>query len=117
MKYDWDERLPQDIQDKFRQWLTDVTKLDKLTIPRSFGVDKEVVLHVSVDASVIGYVAVAYFVHGDKVVVWVSRVSPEKIGGMDVGGSVPRLELHSAVVGVEMMTQIKEDMDVRISQS
>ena len=53
-----------------------MTKLDKLTIPRSFGlkdVDEEVVLHVFVDASVIGYGAVAYFVRGDKVVVWVVR--------------------------------------------
>ena len=36
-----------------------------------------------------------------------SRVLPEKIGDMDVNGSVPKLELQSAVVGVEIMTQIR----------
>ena len=113
MKYDWDGRLPQDIEDKFWQWLFDMENLGQLMIPRSFGlkdVDEEVVLHVFVDASVIGYGAVTYFVWGDKEVVWVtarSRVLPEKIGDMDVNGSVPKLELQSAVVGVEIMTQIR----------
>merc|ERR1711872_890370 len=36
---------------------------------------------------------------------------------MDVGGSVPRLELQSAVVGVELATQIREEIKVSISKN
>merc|ERR1712198_290741 len=81
---------------------------------------EQVEMHIFVDASMIGYGAVAYFVRADKEVVWVaarSRVSPEKIGDTDVGGSVPRLELQSAVVGVELATQIREEVKVSISKN
>merc|ERR1712035_193901 len=80
MKYDWDEYLPQDIEEEFRQWLSDVEKLKDMAIPRSFGLkdaDEEVEMHIFVDASMVGYGAVAYFVRADKEVVWVAaRSSP-----------------------------------------
>ena len=53
--------------------VSDVEKLKDMAIPRSFGLkdtDEQVEMHIFVDASMIGYGAVAYFVRADKEVVW-----------------------------------------------
>ena len=64
--------------------------------------------------------AVSYFViEATGAIVWVaakSRVSPMKETNVDVNGSIPRLELAAAVIGVELSTQIKEDIDVQITR-
>ena len=124
MKYDWDAPLPPDIQTEVAKWFEQLLKLSSISIPRFLRLTtptKQVTLHVFTDASpTIAYGAVAYFVINESLEVsWVSarsRVSPDKETNVDVNGSTPRIELQAAVAGIELATQIKEEIAVEITR-
>ena len=122
-KFDWNTDFPEDIEDRVVKWFEGMKALELLPMPRSFGLSyhgQPVILITFTDASLIGMGAVSYFViEATGAIVWVaakSRVSPMKETNVDVNGSIPRLELAAAVIGVELSTQIKEDIDVQITR-
>ena len=123
LKLDWEDPIPEDMNQEVDQWFDQKELLQNLVIQRSFGLTyfgQTVTLHIFTDASTIGYGAVGFFVINDTLkVVWISarsRVSPVKESNVDVNGSIPRLELQAAVTGVELATQIREDIDVTITR-
>ena len=122
-KVDWSGPLPSDVAEEFEEWYAQFPKLDLISIPRSFHLSSptdKVTLHVFVDATpLIGYGAVAYFTLDSTEVVWVSsrsRVSPDKDTKVDVNGSTPRVELQAAVSGIQLATQIQEEIPVQVKR-
>jgi hypothetical protein len=107
----WDDKLPGSLEEDWRKWTAELTKLTEVKIPRWYGNmgDKaEVDLHIFCDASEQAFSAVAYFrsKNDDDVktslVAVKSRVAPFKTL------SIPRLELQAAVVAVRMANSIKK---------
>ncbi|XP_049292260.1 uncharacterized protein LOC125768526 isoform X2 [Anopheles funestus] len=111
---DWDDEIPGDLQQRWRQWTNLFPHLEGLRIPRCyFHVPSttrldDIQLHVFVDASETAYCAVAYFrleIDGKTQVGLIggkTKVAPLKTI------SIPKLELKAAVLGCRMLTKIKE---------
>ena len=124
MKLDWSEPLPADIALEIAHWIEQVPSIEKLSIPRSFslsGPADACTLHTFVDATpLVGFACVSYFIidgtFNVKFVASRARVSPTKDSGVDVNGSTPRIELQAAVLGIELATQISEEIRVQISR-
>ena len=121
-QYDWDETIPEEHMQTWREWLGTLHKLKDLKIERqvcgrSSGLAnsnavKE--LHVFADASSIGYGAVVYqrtFDSKDPVNVVISfmigksRLAPIKMV------TIPKLELNAAVTGIKLATMMKYELD------
>ena len=122
-KVKWDDPLSPEFAAEVNEWYAEVSKLDKLSIPRSLKLVSrltEVTLHTFSDASNIGYGCCCYFVVDGTFDVYFitsrSRVSPDKGVLVDVNGSTPKGELQSSVTGTETATQIEEEIDVVISR-
>ena len=123
LKLPWDAPLPDDIQAEVDKWYSQICKLSSITIPRSFSLltsTQPCTLHTFTDASWIAYAAVGFYVvDGTDQVHWISsrsRVSPNHDPDVDVSGSTPRIELQGAVAGVELATQIQEEINVTVSR-
>lgn len=111
----WDDPLPDELRPKWEQWRSDLTRLDNITIPRTyspagFGRVLKTELHHFSDASLKGYGQCSYLKLQNKegdvhcaLVVGKSRVSPSKVT------TVPRLELTAAVVSVKISNMLKEE--------
>ncbi|XP_055622051.1 uncharacterized protein LOC129765665 [Toxorhynchites rutilus septentrionalis] len=118
----WDNTLPNEIVDKWYQWIAVIGKLRAVTIPRCYfpNYEKEsydtLQLHIFVDASESAYCAVAYFRIMDRgnprcaLVSSKAKVAPLK------QLSVPRLELQAAVLGTRMAKAIAENHTLRIKK-
>ena len=123
-KIGWDDPIATNIADEIDVWFQQIPLLDNISIPRWIGLtskDQSVTLHTFSDASDTGYGAVTYAVVDDTLQVsWIhakSRVSPIQETCVNVGGSTPRLELQAAVVGIDLVTFIRENMKLNISRS
>ena len=118
----WDDPLPQDIEDQWRLWKSALTCLEEESVPRCFipkssQTDHEYQLHLFSDASETGYAAVAYLRINDSTgdiqtafVLGKSRVAPTKTV------SIPRLELTAATLAAKMATFIKEELELQLQQ-
>lgn len=111
---EWDEKIAQDLYERWRQWTALFPELDSLRIPRCyFGSPfpkgfENLEIHVFVDASEAAYSCVAYFcleTDGELQVAFVgskTKVAPLK------PQSVPRLEVKSGTLGTRMLNTIKK---------
>ncbi|XP_055522638.1 uncharacterized protein LOC129716826 [Wyeomyia smithii] len=121
-KTGWDEQIGERELEKWRTWLRALPELESVGIPRCYyraenKVDEvEIELHTFVDASELGYAAVSYFrfekngtIHcalvGSK-----TRVAPLKFV------SIPRLELHAAVIGTRLAKSIVAGHSIKIDR-
>ncbi|KAJ0171072.1 hypothetical protein K1T71_013271 [Dendrolimus kikuchii] len=113
-KTTWDEVIPEELQDKWKNWLRDLISLPNLRIPRCYEYSPAAIreLHTFVDASEEAYAAVVYIrtTRADgRVNVMIaaakSRVTPMK------PVSIPRLELQAAVLGARLSKSVQEGHD------
>ena len=95
-KLRWDEKLPPDIEKKWKKWIQTVGRISSLTIPRCvIENNTEIKLHGFSDASKSAICAVIYIVSaassrkGGKLVAAKSKVASKNL-------SIPRLELVAA---------------------
>ncbi|XP_070181214.1 uncharacterized protein [Littorina saxatilis] len=113
----WDDPLPPSLQERWEEWLKDLSRLGCVKVPRNylptdFGTVKNVELHHFSDASTAGYGQCSYLrfenhlgnIHSTLVVAK-ARVAPLR------HVTVPRLELTAAVLSVKMARFLQEELD------
>jgi len=115
---DWDQELPQSLQEKIRVWLREASELNQIHCKRKlFSLNesgKEV--HIFSDASMDAYAAVGFAVERTEFGVTTNfimaktKVSPMK------PVSIPRLELLGACLGVKVAQKISKAIKVDISK-
>ena len=122
MKYDWNDKLPEELAVKWRDWKRGLASLTSYSIPRSFtprdfGEVERAELHHFADASEgHGYGTVSYLrlvdtngaIHNSFVMAK-SRVKP-----LRSGVSVPKLELTAATLLIKMNELIQKELGGRI---
>ncbi|XP_037931077.1 uncharacterized protein LOC119665894 [Teleopsis dalmanni] len=118
---DWDEKLPTELHKQWLEFRNNLTKVNCLQISRHIfkgEVPANIQLHIFTDASEKAYGAAAYLrskLQNGQIIVRLlcakSRVSPLK------RLTLPRLELCAAVVGAELATRIKNDLQIRNYQT
>ncbi|UYV74943.1 hypothetical protein LAZ67_12001873 [Cordylochernes scorpioides] len=114
VKAGWDTDLSEDISRRFNAWLSQLTEVDKLKIPRCVvqSQDRRTwTLHVFMDSSNAAFAACAYLRSGFPGSVQVqllmarSRVAPMK------NTTIPRLELVACEIGSRLAVHIKSMME------
>lgn len=115
----WDDMLPDNLNEMWQQWLTDLRAINSVSVPRCYSVrlltEEYKELHVFVDASVEAYCAVAYIKIGEGSETEVSfvfaktRVAPLK------PMTIPRLELQAALLGSKIANFIRTEHSVEFN--
>ncbi|XP_052567402.1 uncharacterized protein LOC128093729 [Culex pipiens pallens] len=109
---DWKQKIPDELFQRWRQWIALLPKIEDLKIPRCYFPGyhpdslRSLELHVFVDASESAYSAVAHFrlVDGKRVrCAFVS--SKTKVAPLEPL-SIPRLEANAGVLGVRLRKSI-----------
>ncbi|XP_074641240.1 uncharacterized protein LOC141898990 [Tubulanus polymorphus] len=113
---DWDQRLPDELKNKWISWVEDLKQIQQLRIPRCLknrGIISSKRLHTFVDASVKAYAACVYMrcIYEDgtvstQLIASKSRVAPTK------SLSIPELELMAAYIGVELTQRINRNLQI-----
>ncbi|XP_055623419.1 uncharacterized protein LOC129766842 [Toxorhynchites rutilus septentrionalis] len=119
----WDEKVPEDIFDRWTRWTELFPKIEDLRISRCYftrataDTYKALQLHIFVDASEAAFSAVAYFRTAKfeseaecSLVAAKTKVAPLK------PLSIPRLELQAAVLGSRLMTTVLESHTVEVKR-
>lgn len=119
----WDERVGDDIEQRWRKWIELFDQVAKIQIPRCYfkAASSErygtLQAHLFVDASEAAYSAVVYFRIVDaeghpqcSIVTAKTKVAPIKYA------SIPRLELMAAVLGARLLTFVEENHTVPMHQ-
>ena len=129
MQLSWDEPVPQEEEQKFREWADSLTHLQDVKIPRWYGnkIQGKIVsnqLHFCSDSANEdkGYGAICYLRKIDEagtihtsLVTAKSRVAPLKMQHeTQVFGSVPKLELCAAVVSVDLYLFVKNELEIEV---
>ena len=122
LKYDWNDRLPDELAVRWRDWKKGLASLTSYSIPRSFtprdfGKVERAELHHFTDASEgHGYGTVTYLCFVNKeggihnsFVMGKSRVRP-----LRSGISVPKMELTAATLLIKMDKLITKELEGRI---
>ncbi|XP_055623063.1 uncharacterized protein LOC129766521 [Toxorhynchites rutilus septentrionalis] len=124
----WDEKIPQRLVPRWKQWIFKLKTAVKLEIPRCYSTKlsnpSKIELHVFMDASEDAFAAAAAYIRVEcnqevdiSLITAKTRVAPTK------GMTIPRLELQAAVLGtrlantVKMETRLKFDKQVMWSDS
>ena len=118
LKLDWDEKIPDDIVNEFREWKLHFLEIENIRIPRWFQYNYDeadiVELHIFSDASMKCYGVVAYLrsVQEKKVncslLMAKSRLAPLR------RSTTPRLELQGAVVAARMKECILDNIGISV---
>ena len=122
-KLAWDDPVPDEELQCWKQWLAELPALQKFSVdrcfkPEAFGEPNMTELHHFSDASEAGYGAVSYIrmtnnkgeVHC-AFVAGKSRLAPLKFM------TIPRLELSAATVAVKLDQMIRKELDCEINKS
>ena len=119
---DWDQPLSGSYLERWQLWLTELSNVTEVTIPRCIAETpikdaKEVELHVFVDASDRAFSAVAYVRiidnnHNISVTFLAARAKVGPIKQI----SVNRMELQAAVLGCRLANQIKSEMALQFTR-
>lgn len=116
---EWDEAVPHEIENQWRNWIKDLVYLEKLKIPRRYTLSPHKVnynsseIHTFGDASEAAYGAVTYLKTYDEygnvevsLMYSKSKVAPIK------KVTLPRLELQAALLGAKMSSFIKNEINI-----
>ncbi|XP_055633828.1 uncharacterized protein LOC129774158 [Toxorhynchites rutilus septentrionalis] len=122
-RLDWDDRIPEDLFVRWKQWLQVLKELDNVRITRCYfpGYDPacydDLELHIFVDGSEQAYSAAAYFRVRDQGQIRCALVSSKtKVAPLQLT-SVPRLELQAAVIGARLRKTIEDGHSVRVKST
>lgn len=124
LKYGWDDPLQGSELAAWETWITELTDLERIEVPRCFKADipadfdvSRYELHVFCDASEIAFGAVAYLrmttydgTHTTSFVMSKTRLAPMK------QLTIVRLELQAAVLGVRLAGFVKRELTYPISE-
>ncbi|GFR09963.1 uncharacterized protein TNCT_373021 [Trichonephila clavata] len=128
-KLTWDQKLPSEIVEEFKNWLASLEFLKLVQIPRYFGglVDESTTtLHMFSDASGKAFAACVFLrIECDnkvkiKLVQAKSRVAPLKkdpITKTKNEMSIPKLELLAAVIGTRLVQSVKTSLNIHSIQT
>ena len=105
-KFNWDDTLPKEYQEKARKIISQYEGMENLAVPRKVMEAHDNVLHVFADASSKGYGVCAYAAHGEKVnlITARSRVAPPAPTNL----TIPRLELLALLLACRLTTHLKD---------
>ncbi|XP_071095649.1 uncharacterized protein [Haliotis cracherodii] len=116
--HDWDDELPQNLQQKIEKWLVQWKEVQGVQVPRCLRLDAEICsvsIHTFVDASQDAYGTVVYAIYtymdgkkSSRIVAAKSRVAPLK------ACSIPRLELMAAVLGLRLVSEVVKVLQIEI---
>lgn len=117
----WDDPIPDHINDQWKQWFEELENIKQVSIPRCYSPHlfncSKVELHTMVDASSVAFSAVSYlricYTGGVQVALVASKTKCAPIKEL----SIPRLELHSAVLGTRLSQTIAESHSIQIHQT
>ena len=119
----WDDDIPEEDLSRWRGWLEELPKLEKLAVKRclrpcDFEEISSSELHHFSDASQKGYGAVSYLKIVDKrgrghcsFIMGKSRLAPLK------AVTIPRMELSAAVIATRLDQIIRSELDIEIDRS
>jgi len=124
MKLSWDEQLPEKLCRRWSSWIDQVSHLKDFYIPRNYvdGVDNFtfVDLHIFCDGSEVAYGAVAYLRFTCKTAIVcrivMSRVRQTPLNRTSLA-TVPRIELNSAKIAVELYLKLKSSLSLSIRET
>ena len=114
---EWDENIPENLLNKWRNWVDEMKYIDRISIPRKYSSLSSVVsryeLHIFGDASEMAYGAACYLKSYDSnnksctaLVYSKSKVAPvKKI-------TLPRLELLAAEIAAKMSNYVRESLNL-----
>lgn len=118
----WDDEINQQCFEKWRTWLKLLPEIEGLKIPRCYrfqtaaGNQTEIQLHTFVDASENGMAAVVYLRFAEKGVIECCLVGAKtKVAPLKYL-TIPRLELHAAVIGARLANFISHGLTIQISR-
>lgn len=112
---DWDEAIPNEIQEKWQEWCMKVKDIKHFSIPRQYFTEQvqDVELHVFSDASDKAYSAVAYY--RSSIFQKTSFVASKcKIGPLNKVLTIPRMELQGAVLAARLGSSIQKETTFNI---
>lgn len=118
LKIDWNEEIPGDFQDIWRDFIDTLTDINKIQIPRHVILTKpsRLYLHGFSDGSEVAYGACIYIVSTDdsghslsNLICSKSRVSPIKTI------SLPRLELCAALLLAQLMNTVRQALKLDVT--
>ena len=124
-KIDWDENIPQNLEQRWELWKQEMNNISTISIPRWFGFDKTnsntIELNVFSDASKIAYGAVAYLKCIEQnqdqnricFLLSKSRLAPIK----DKHLTIPKLELQAAVLATRLKTVILDQLEFEVDKT
>ena len=119
----WDEQIPEDALQRWKNWLSTLPRLeetviDRCFVPAEFGEIASRELHHFSDASQVAYGAVSYLrtvsKEGDihcSFLIGKSRLAPLK------ATTIPRLELSAAVVATRLDKVMQQELEMKIERS
>ena len=122
MKLDWDEVLPEGVQNEFKFWLEEFKDVRNLSVPRRYfsflwTSQPSFVLHAFGDASEVAYGACVYLLATaadgsveSALLMSRARVAPIK------SVSLPRLELLAAVLCARLVSYVKKALKLPVDQ-
>ena len=119
----WDDKIGEDEQKRWKNWLSDLPKLSEITLercikPADFGRVKSAQLHHFADASRIAYGTVSYI----RMTNYEGKVHCafpfEKSRSAHVKPmTIPRLELCAAVVAVQVDQMLRKELELSLEES
>ena len=113
-KINWDEKVEDDVHEEFLRWISDLSLLTQIKMPRKLG-RGDLTLHTFCDASGSAYAAVTFARVEYEGTVTISllnaksRIAPEN-------ASIPRLELLAACIGARLAKVTAESLTRKISR-
>ncbi|XP_008180992.1 uncharacterized protein LOC103308762 [Acyrthosiphon pisum] len=120
LKVQWDEPLPNSIQDEWKEYRTSLMSLNELVVPRKIKGDCNIIniqIHGFADASIEAYGCCLFLrntnsdgVHTSKLICAKSKVAPLKVV------SLPRLELCAAILLVRLASRVIPKIQLDVSK-
>ncbi|XP_063994839.1 uncharacterized protein LOC135172616 [Diachasmimorpha longicaudata] len=113
-KFDWDEELPAHLVQKWGQFREELSQVDQLSIPRWLGgrKDSRVEIYGFSDASLLAMSAVVYLKVTSADDVNISLVVAKTKVALLKRRTIPRLELHAAVLLAKLTRYVIEQLNL-----
>ena len=122
MQIGWDEQISEELSEEWMRWLSMLKNVESTEIPRCYFAnvhipDREIQLHIFVDASENAYAAVGFFRVESSAGVETALVAAKtKVGPLGIV-SIPRMELLAALLGARLATSIRENHDLVVNST